>query len=301
MKYVSINELLHFDFHDSVIERIDLNDDEMIWLVSAVNALSSNSQNNHDDAMCIESAAITFENVSIESIVTGAYTVHQYGKLIESHEEKTVTSSKYNDILRETVGGNHIHGLDDFSADNNQYSACFNIDSYTETGNYFLTIKFTKVIVQWENFNGKAWYATDKWKNHAEKEKASKTQVLCKITPKHVLNGFLYLIGITVYYNITIVLLIYLANHMNAEFESIYVSALPLSFVSQIPLVSYKLKNTGFITVIPCYILTVLTLLALSSLHGDSFNNIFLPAVPLTLVSGLFLVSYKFWEWIKGI
>ena len=121
------------------------------------------------------------------------------------------------------------------------------------------------------------------------------------ITPKHVLNGFLYLIGVTIYYNITLVLLIYLAKHMNAEFESIYVSALPLSFVSQIPLVAYKLKSIEYITVIPCYILTVLTLLALSSLRDDSFNNVFLSAVPLTLASGLFLVSYKFWEWIKGI
>ncbi|MCL2634851.1 MAG: hypothetical protein FWD34_10105 [Oscillospiraceae bacterium] len=120
-----------------------------------------------------------------------------------------------------------------------------------------------------------------------------------KITPKHILNGFLYIVSITVFYNITLLLLAFLKNYMNAEFQNVYFSALPLSFVSQLPLITYKLKNIEYISIIPCYILTVITLLILQGFCGDSFSNVFLSALPLTIASGLFLVSYKFWEWIK--
>jgi len=172
MKHISIDELLHFDFHDAVIESIAFTDTEMAWVVSAVNALPANTQNHHDVAMCIEKATITFENPNIESMTFAAFAVHHSNGKIESHETVKVKESERIEILKKTTESNHIHGMEGFSAtDDNQLQACFNIDSYAD-GFYYLDMKFAKVTVAWENYSGKAWYETDEWKKRVEERKS---------------------------------------------------------------------------------------------------------------------------------
>jgi len=144
MKYISVNELSSFDFHDAVIASIDLSDKDMSWTVSAVNVAAQNTQNNYDVAMCVDSAKITFEDASVEKIEFSSYTVHQRDQLIEFHEAKTAKESEYSDILKKTLDGNYIYSLDDFSATNDDsFRACFNIESYAD-GNYCLTIGHTE-------------------------------------------------------------------------------------------------------------------------------------------------------------
>lgn len=69
MKYIAIDELNHFHFHDAKLENIDFRNENMIWQLSAVNATKKNSQNNFDKDMCIENAEVVFEHFNIIKII----------------------------------------------------------------------------------------------------------------------------------------------------------------------------------------------------------------------------------------
>jgi len=157
--FVAINELSHFHFHDAEINNIEFKNEQMIWEVSAVNATKTNSQNKFDDDMCIEDALIEFENIRIESIIFGAYTVHDSdNNLIESKEAIPAEPSEYANILKNTLNSYcYIYSMEELPTTNtNLYRACFNIDG--GAGNYYLTIEFAKSIVTWSAYSGVAWY-----------------------------------------------------------------------------------------------------------------------------------------------
>jgi len=160
MKYISINELSSFDFHDAIIDSIDLSDNEMTWIVSDANVYEENSQNNYDVAMCIDSAKIVFTNASVKKIVLATY-VQSQDSGEGFHKAITAKESEHGEILRRTIDGNSIMGLDSLSVtDDNHFIACFHICSDADD-RYYLTIRFSKVTVQWDIFDGKAWYETD--------------------------------------------------------------------------------------------------------------------------------------------
>lgn len=163
MRYIAINELNHFEFHDAQLQKIDCNDVNMRWQLSVVNATIQNSQNNFDKDMCIKEAEILFENVQIEEIVFAAYKVYDSNEvLIESVEAKTANLNEYNDILRNTLSSYcYIYSMKELpKVDGKTHIVCFNIDG--GAGNYYLTLSFTKSIVQWNKYNGKAWYEDEK-------------------------------------------------------------------------------------------------------------------------------------------
>jgi hypothetical protein len=164
MKYVAIDELNNFSFHDAKIQKIDLHDGNMTWQLSLVNATIENSQNEFDKDMCIEQAEIIFEHVCIVDIVFGAYKVFSNHVLIESVEARSANPNEYNDILQKTLDDYcYIYSMKELpNADNETHLVCFHIDG--GVGNYFLTLSFSKSIVQWNEYCGMAWYEDEKWK-----------------------------------------------------------------------------------------------------------------------------------------
>ena len=137
----------------------------MVWVVSAVNATTANTQNEFNEDMCIKNASIIFDDAHIESIVFNAYRVYDSNNnLIESKDAITAIPSEYTDILTETLKSYcNIISMQELTAtDTSRYRACFNIDG--GAGSYYLTIEFAKSIVQWNEFSGKAWYELEKWK-----------------------------------------------------------------------------------------------------------------------------------------
>jgi len=165
MKYIAINELSYFEFHDAKITRIEFDNRYMLWEVSAVNATTKCTHNNFEDDMCIDEAVVVFEDACIESIVYCAYVIHDStGGLIESREAITADPSEYTAILENTCSHYcYIYSMEELPADGaQQYRACFNIDG--GAGNYYITIVFAKSIVKWNEFSGLAWYESEKWK-----------------------------------------------------------------------------------------------------------------------------------------
>ena len=136
--------------------------------------------------------------------------------------------------------------------------------------------------------------------------------------PKIVLNIIAYCFGTFVFYGVTLFVLAFLSGNFNDTFRNIYVSALPLAFVLELPLIGHKIKgkynekgiftSLGFavpifenaiLMIAITYALTLVTLFILSLAAVADFQNILLSALPLTVVSAMFLLSYKFWEFIK--
>jgi len=158
MKYEAVNELTHFDFHDALINRIYFKNDDLIWDVSKINATTENSQNDFEDHMCVEDALMIFENAQIENIFIGGYKRYNSdGVLIDSKENVTLLPEEYEDFLKSKnrENGSYIFGMESFSElENGKYRVKF--DSITFT--------FSKSIIKWENYSGKAWYESDEWK-----------------------------------------------------------------------------------------------------------------------------------------
>ena len=164
MKYTSINELSCFEFHDANIEEIEFRDRNMVWRLSAVNATKENSQNSFDIDMCIDDAEIIFEDYEIVEIIFSAYEIFDSNQvLIESAEARTAMPDEYVHILSETLGNYcYILGMKQIPNKDLRQKVCFDIDG--GAGNYDLILSFSKSIVQWDEYNGKAWYEDEKWK-----------------------------------------------------------------------------------------------------------------------------------------
>ena len=165
MKYIAINELDKFEFHDAQIERIEFKESKMIWYISAVNATTENSQNNFPKDMCIDNAQLFFENVAIESIAFLAYKITHANGSITEVERRPVPNNECHEILENsTTDYCGIFRLENLSQNNDKtFIATFSIDSFS-VGFYDLIFSFSKATVQWDTYYGEAWYEDAKWK-----------------------------------------------------------------------------------------------------------------------------------------
>jgi len=148
----------------------------MTWKLIAANATTENSQNSYDCDMCIEEAKVIFEHVNIESIVFGAYEVHDFQHvLLESVAERTAKPEEYDDILSKISGGNSdILSMAELTNDENgKQRVCFTFDGgLVGLGmDLVLTISFSKSVVSWDKFSGKAWYEYPEWKKRCKNNK----------------------------------------------------------------------------------------------------------------------------------
>jgi len=163
MKYIAINELNRFEFHDAELQKIDFNDGNMRWQLSSVSATKQNSQNSFNEDMCIKEAEIIYESFNIEKIVFGAYQVYDANQvLIESVEAITANLDEYDDILINSLKHYcYIYSMEELLEIEDRNLVCFNIDG--GAGNYYLMFSFSKSIVQWNEYAGEAWYESEKW------------------------------------------------------------------------------------------------------------------------------------------
>ena len=167
LKYIAVNELDHFEYHDAELRKIAWKDTNLVWELSAVNVTTENTQNNSCKDMCIESAEIMFESCNIESIIFSACGRYDSnGALIESVEAEIALPEEYDEILRESLSSYcYIFSMNQYEkTESGKYWACFTIDG--GAGHYDITISFLKSIVSWDMFSGEAWYEHPQWKNN---------------------------------------------------------------------------------------------------------------------------------------
>lgn len=165
MTFIAMNELDCFQFHDAEIEEIKFTDGKMLWTVSCINAMTTNSQNNNPKDMCVKHAVMTFDNVTIEKLKFSAYKVYDSNQnLVKSVEATLAKPDKYGEILSESTSRYcYIYDIEELlKVDDEQYRACFYIGDGADY--YYLTFTFSKSIVAWDEYSGEAWYEHSKWK-----------------------------------------------------------------------------------------------------------------------------------------
>lgn len=166
MNYTSINELDCFQFHDAMITDIQLSGSTMVWEVSAVNAMTTNTQNDNPKDMCIQSAIMTFENAFIEKLEYTAYQVcNSDWEIIESVEAVVAKDDEYEDILKRSTSRKcYVLSMEELvKIEDNKYHVCFYLNDVTDA--FTLSFTFSSAIVKWDEYNGESWYEHPKWKN----------------------------------------------------------------------------------------------------------------------------------------
>jgi len=155
MKYIAVNELDNFEYHDAYIDKIEFLNGRMLWEVRDINATTENSQNGSDKHMCIENALMIFEDAKIEKIIFAACKISDAnGVLIKHREDTPALPNEYNKILDDYFV---IYGLNELTViDNGKYRAHFDILGSHDY--FYFTITFTESMIKWDNFGGKAWY-----------------------------------------------------------------------------------------------------------------------------------------------
>ena len=178
MKYMTVNELQNFNYHDAQLKAMDWRGRDFVWLSDRINASTENSQNSYPTDMCIDSAEIVFKDACIESIVFSGYkTYGAGGALLKSVEAETAAPHEYDNILKKTLApSNFIYCMEEKSyvkVKDDRFSASFNIGGGDFVGmGYVITISFSEAIVSWDKFSGETWYESAEWKEHVAKMRA---------------------------------------------------------------------------------------------------------------------------------
>jgi len=158
LKYTATNELSHFQYHDAKIEEINIDEKQMTFVVSALNATTENSQNNFQEDMCIKKAIMIFEDVSIRGITFYGHDVWDTNNVkIDSVPSVNAKPEDFFKILLNPENiPCYIMWMEKLSVIDCKQRIAFDILSNAEL--YALEISFSKAIVSWDEFCGKAWY-----------------------------------------------------------------------------------------------------------------------------------------------
>ena len=159
MKYKSINELNTFEFHDALIKDISFNHNEIIILVSELNATTDNSQNTDTVDLCIEEAELTFLNAKITKIeFSGWVTYDSHHNLIEKVEPRQVDNADFFEIVQKTkeCGWAYFQSMESVQKQDDKFTVCFYIDG--GAGTYYMTMEYSCASVTWNSYSGAAWY-----------------------------------------------------------------------------------------------------------------------------------------------
>lgn len=166
-KFISVNELDSFEFHDAVFTCVELTYTDMIWTLDAVNVTTKNSQNNSACDMQADSMKVTFYNSKITHIELWGYETHDCnGNIIDQQPNTVVYQKDFKKYILKIVSeqgclfaGSKIEGESlSYSFDVNLNAEIFTMD-----------ISYSKAIAECDNFEGKAWYVNVKLSNHATK------------------------------------------------------------------------------------------------------------------------------------
>ena len=168
MKYKSINEINHFEYHDATIKSFSIKDHSMHWVVDDINATKDNTQNDFPEDMRILGCHIDFEDVQIDEIIFSAWSQFDAnGHLVKSEPARSADPSEFTTILKETMKSwcsiQDISVLAETNDGRDRISICLD----GQVGIYDLNISYRTFIAQWDEYAGKAWYEEDQWKNRS--------------------------------------------------------------------------------------------------------------------------------------
>lgn len=171
MKYVAIDELEHFHFHDAEVESFEWNNGDILWHVSALNAKTTNSQNDSPKDLCIDCAEMVLVNARIEKIAEPGY-IRTENKAVQTVEENVKSPDAFDAVLQEMMDSFTIMHLEPLPADETGRQRT-HVEILCPGSFYEVIISFEKSIVRWDAYSGLAYY--EKWRLQLEEEAQMKS------------------------------------------------------------------------------------------------------------------------------
>ena len=155
MKYTSVNELSNFEFHDAKFF-LDIFDENRLKIKAEfLNIHKDADQNPHQIDMEISVATITFEDFDLISY-------EPMRKYIEDKNGELYTTDLYIAFMGDSARSNFLKRLEagstvfDFAI---KEGDVYFIDA-SDNPPFTVLFKFTKVTIEWDEYKGKAWYAS---------------------------------------------------------------------------------------------------------------------------------------------
>lgn len=158
MRYQSTNEL------DTFIKAMELTDQRMTWFVSDANVAVQNTQNPSDKVLSVSDAVLIFDAFSIENIHLEACSIYRSdAHQIESRKATDIQKNQWSAFLLESFQNDlRIQNMKAYlKLEGSRYHASFMLDN--GAGGYTFAFNFATAVVEWNSYNGEAWYEHPKW------------------------------------------------------------------------------------------------------------------------------------------
>ena len=154
LKYVSFNRLSDFEFHDSVLTLVSVEDQRLILNATHLNVHKGIEQNPHIDDMEIALASLTFEGFVICSYEPGrAWKRDEKGHYYTDEPQIILSGKEANDrFMKQIKSGITVLDLGE------KEGSIYFIDGISEDPFFTLCFVFQNVSIEWDDFKGKAWY-----------------------------------------------------------------------------------------------------------------------------------------------
>lgn len=154
MKYSSINQLHHFEFHDSDWMLDQLTEETLIVYIKHLNIHKGTTQNNTDSDMEIDIAKVTFQGFSVQTFEPGR--TWKMGADGISYTDEPLIFFKGEEACKKLANelkcGLTLYHLE--RDDNNVYS----IDACGDSPFFAAQFICDSVTVEWDGYRKKAWY-----------------------------------------------------------------------------------------------------------------------------------------------
>ncbi len=158
MKYVSVNHLSDFDFHDAEFAVESMDNDHLTVGASYLNIHKNAEQNPYETDMEIEFARITFNEFNLKS--------YEPGRAWKRDEN----GNPYSDEPQIILSGNEAHNR--FVAQLKSKITVFDL-GIKEENTYFIDatavdpfftvcFAFKSAVIEWDNYKKEAWYVSTK-------------------------------------------------------------------------------------------------------------------------------------------
>ena len=156
LKYVSINRLSDFEFHDAAFIFDSFENNNLSVKVSYLNIHKDTEQNPFDSDMEIESARITFEGFDIISYEPGRTWQKDENGQFYSDEPQVILSGDdaQRCLFEQLKPGNNIF---DFGINKGK---TYYINASSEEPFFTVCFAFERVVIAWDGYKKEAWYTS---------------------------------------------------------------------------------------------------------------------------------------------
>ena len=158
MRFVSINRLSDFEFHDAEFTLDVFNDNLLRVKANYLNIHKNTEQNSHETDMEIASAVITFEGFNLLSYEPGrAWQQDENGEFYSTEPQIILTDDPAISRFSEQLDS----GITIFDLGIKEEATHF-IDAFTKDAYFIVNFTFGSVKIEWDEYKKEAWYTSAK-------------------------------------------------------------------------------------------------------------------------------------------